>query len=195
MMAFEQFPYTNFHDLNLDWVLKEVKRVSRAVNTWSVEVLQAAKDYADEQVGAERERANQANLELKQQVETAIRDFQNVVNNTLNGFQQQLAQQDQNIASNLAEAKNYTEIRIAANNEYLMEKISEGLVDVRVINIFTGQKVTIQSMFDYLAAFHLTGAISIAQIGNARRTVTTVVGYKATCAQMVTNGYQIFYPT
>lgn len=24
-MAFEQFPYSNFHDLNLDWVLKEVQ--------------------------------------------------------------------------------------------------------------------------------------------------------------------------
>ena len=24
-MAFEQFPYTNFHDINLDWLLKTVK--------------------------------------------------------------------------------------------------------------------------------------------------------------------------
>ena len=24
-MAFEQFPYTNLHDLNLDWLLKTVK--------------------------------------------------------------------------------------------------------------------------------------------------------------------------
>lgn len=194
-MAFEQFPYTNFHDLNLDWVLKEVKRISQAVDTWSVEVLNAAKQYTDEQIEAERERANQANLELKQQVETAIREFQNAVNGTLTGFQQQLAQQDDQIAANLAEAIHYTETRIAANNIYLMDKISEGLVDVRVINVFTGEKVTIQAMFDYLAAFHLTGAISMAQIANANRTVNTVVGYKATCTQMVTNGYQIFYPT
>lgn len=194
-MAFEQFPYTNFHDLNLDWILTEVKRVSQAVDTWSVEVLQAAKEYTDEQVGAERERANQANLELKQQVETAIREFQNVVNGTLAGFQQQIAQQNAQIAANLAEANLYTETRIAANNVYLMDKISEGLVDVRVVNVFTGEKVTIQAMFDYLAAFHLTGAISIAQIGNAQRTVNTVVGYNATCTQMVTNGYKIFYPT
>lgn len=25
-MAFEQFPYSNFHDLNLDWIIREVKR-------------------------------------------------------------------------------------------------------------------------------------------------------------------------
>ena len=49
-MAFEQFPYTNFHDLNLDWVLKEVKRVSEAVDKWSTEVLDAAKAYTDEKI-------------------------------------------------------------------------------------------------------------------------------------------------
>lgn len=74
-MAFEQFPYTNFHDLNLDWVLKEVKRVSEAVDKWSTEVLDAAKAYTDVKIAAEAERSNQANMELKQSVETAIRDF------------------------------------------------------------------------------------------------------------------------
>lgn len=27
-MAFEQFPYSNFHDLNLDWILKEIKNAT-----------------------------------------------------------------------------------------------------------------------------------------------------------------------
>ena len=119
-MAFEQFPYTNFHDLNLDWVLKEVKRVSEAVDKWSTEVLDAAKTYTDEKVAAEAERANQANLELKQTVETAIRDFQNVVNGTIAGFQEQLRQQDSEIEANLVAAIGYTNAQIAQNNEYLM---------------------------------------------------------------------------
>lgn len=193
-MAFEQFPYTNFHDLNLDWVLKEVKRVSEAVDKWSTEVLDAAKAYADALVSAEAERANQANLELKQSVETAIRDFQNVVNGTLTGFQEQLKQQDAEIDANLVAARGYTNAQIAQNNEFLMEEISKGLIDLKVLNLFTGKYVTVQEMFDYLSAFHLTGAISIAQVANAQRTVTTVVGYKATCTDIVKDGYKIFYP-
>lgn len=193
-MAFEQFPYTNFHDLNLDWVLKEVKRVSEAVDKWSTEVLDAAKAYTDEKIAAEAERSNQANLELKQTVETAIRDFQNVVNGALTGFQEQLKQQDAEIDANLVAARGYTNAQIAQNNEFLMEEISKGLIDLKVLNLFTGKYVTVQEMFDYLSAFHLTGAISVAQIGNAQRAVTTVVGYKATCADIVVNGYQIFYP-
>ena len=193
-MAFEQFPYTNFHDLNLDWVLKEVKRVSQAVDKWSTEVLDAAKAYTDEKIVAEAERANQANLELKQSVETAIRDFQNVVNGALSGFQEQLTQQDAEIEANLLAARGYTNAQIAQNNEFLMEEISKGLIDLKVLNLFTGKYVTVQEMFDYLSAFHLTGAISVAQIGNAQRTVNTVVGYNATCTDIVINGYHVFYP-
>lgn len=193
-MAFEQFPYTNFHDLNLDWVLKEVKRVSEAVDKWSTEVLDAAKAYTDEKIAAEEERANQANLELKQSVETAIRDFQNVVNGTIAGFQEQLTQQDAEIEANLVAARGYTNAQIAQNNEFLMEEISKGLIDLKVLNLFTGKYVTVQEMFDYLSAFHLTGAISVAQIGNAQRTVNTVVGYNATCTDIVINGYHVFYP-
>lgn len=193
-MAFEQFPYTNFHDLNLDWVLKEVKRVSEAVDKWSTEVLDAAKAYADALVSAEAERANQANLELKQSVETAIRDFQNVVNGTLTGFQEQLKHQDAEIDANLVAARGYTNAQIAQNNVFLMEEISKGLIDLKVLNLFTGKYVTVQEMFDYLSAFHLTGAISIAQVANAQRTVNTVVGYKATCTDIVKDGYKIFYP-
>ena len=193
-MAFEQFPYTNFHELNLDWVLNEVKRVSEAVDKWSDEVLAAAKTYTDTKVAAEAERSNQANLELKQSVETAIRDFQNVVNGTLSGFQEQLRQQDLEIDANLVAARGYTNAQIAQNNEFLMEEISKGLIDLKVLNLFTGTYMSVQEMFDYLAAFHLTGAISVAQIGNAQRTVTTVVGYNATCTNIVINGYQIFNP-
>ena len=138
-MAFEQFPYTNFHDLNLDWVLKEVKRVSEAVDKWSTEVLDAAKAYTDEKVAAEAERSNQANLELKQTVETAIRDFQNVVNGALTGFQEQLKQQDAEIDANLVAARGYTNAQIAQNNEFLMEEISKGLIDLKVLNLFTGK--------------------------------------------------------
>ena len=193
-MAFEQFPYTNFHALNLDWVPKADKRVSEAMDKWSTEVLDAAKAYTDEKIAAEAERANQANLELKQTVETAIRDFQNVVNGALTGFQEQLKQQDAEIDANLVAARGYTNAQIAQNNEFLMEEISKGLIDLKVLNLFTGKYVTVQEMFDYLSAFHMTGAISVAQIGNAQRTVNTVVGYNATCTDIVINGYHIFYP-
>ena len=32
MPVFENFPYTNFHDLNLDWILNKVKDLDEKVN-------------------------------------------------------------------------------------------------------------------------------------------------------------------
>ena len=34
MGVFEQFPYSNYHDLNLDWILTEIKRLSETVGTY-----------------------------------------------------------------------------------------------------------------------------------------------------------------
>lgn len=30
-MAFEQFPYTNLHDLNLDWLLKKIEELEKRI--------------------------------------------------------------------------------------------------------------------------------------------------------------------
>ena len=30
-MAFEQFPYTNLHDLNLDWMLKKLEELEKRI--------------------------------------------------------------------------------------------------------------------------------------------------------------------
>ena len=38
MAIFENFPYSNFHEINLDWIIKEVKRVSTKVDTVTVDV-------------------------------------------------------------------------------------------------------------------------------------------------------------
>lgn len=40
MGLFEQFPYTNFHDLNLDFILKEIEKLIeevKALDVWSEE--------------------------------------------------------------------------------------------------------------------------------------------------------------
>lgn len=50
-MAFEQFPYSNFHDLNLDWILQKVKEAMQGYADLSTKVdgfevtLQGALDY------------------------------------------------------------------------------------------------------------------------------------------------------
>ena len=38
-MAYERFPYTDFHDLNLDWILGKVKELDGKINDSIAEVI------------------------------------------------------------------------------------------------------------------------------------------------------------
>ena len=48
-----------------------------------------------------------------------------------------------------------TDLKIEANNEYILDEVAKGVVNVRVINYFDGSLVTVQKMFDTLAELHL----------------------------------------
>ena len=50
MGLFEHFPYTNFHDLNLDWIIQALKDLDKKVDTIEERVTQAAKDYVDARI-------------------------------------------------------------------------------------------------------------------------------------------------
>ena len=51
MGLFEHFPYTNFHELNLDWIIQTVKELDEKVNSIEDRIYNKAKAYTDEQVG------------------------------------------------------------------------------------------------------------------------------------------------
>ena len=38
MGVFEKLPYTNFHELNLNWVLKKIKQIETSVNNLTAAV-------------------------------------------------------------------------------------------------------------------------------------------------------------
>lgn len=47
-MLFEQFPYTNFHELNLDWLLKRVKEMEKEFEDYKASVTDIIKENLSE---------------------------------------------------------------------------------------------------------------------------------------------------
>lgn len=45
MGLFEQFPYTNFHELNLDWILKNQKSVINELQNIDGHIAQIVNEY------------------------------------------------------------------------------------------------------------------------------------------------------
>ena len=88
MGLFEHWPYTNFHDLNLDWIIKKIKNVETA----------EANSQASAEASAESAAASQLSAEA------ALASQEAAYQSELNA-----AESEENAASSEANAKNYSD--------------------------------------------------------------------------------------
>lgn len=93
---------------------------------------------------------------------------------------------------NLGESlKDIMDLKIEENNEYIFNTIGSEIIGIKVLNYFTGEKVTIQEMFDYLAQLHATDGITVTELINKQKTVNALVALKFTYTQLAQNGKNI----
>lgn len=169
-------------------VNNKLSEVIETVNAFSDTVFNLCKEYTDSAIAAQYGEFQKQYNELVSEVD----QFQTVVNNTLKGFQDQFDDYKEKTTAEVISAKAYTDVSIQLNNEYILEQISQQVISVRVLNPFTGERVSIQDMIDYLSAFHMQDGIKVSTIGNRKNSVNQVVTYNASCSDIVVNGANIF---
>lgn len=208
-----KYPYTDFHELNLDWVISEINKVNSDLASLEERVLakaiEASKEYVDEEVEQIRNeflRLENEVIGLKAYVDTAIEN-QNIV------FEQKIATLQNNydqfvvtvqaqvtllnnrvdelreeINNDIIGVNARTDLLIQQNNEYILEEVAKGIVNATVINYFTGNRITVQEMFDYLASLHADNAISYNELANKNKTYTEYGDLNITYTQLALNG-------
>ena len=87
----------------------------------------------------------------------------------------------------------YTDLAINSNNEYILKQIESQLIGIKVINFFTGQKVTIQQMFDTLAQYHLEDPMTYNQYAGKEVTYTQLAALSITYSQLINNGNNLVH--
>lgn len=93
---------------------------------------------------------------------------------------------------NLGEGlKDIMDLKISENNEYIFESIASEIIGIKVLNYFTGEKVTVQEMFDYLAQLHATDGITVTELITRQKTVDELIALKFTYTQLAQNGKNI----
>lgn len=190
-----EYPYTDFHEMNLDWILSKIKEFQVRLDDISITILDDAKAYTDEQItlrlaGVEAEFA-QFKLEVQTYLaglDDRFNDLVNYVNGKIEEFELQIPAIYDSIQSAYENANAYTNRAIEDNNDYLLQEIINGIGGIKVINYFTGEMVTIQQMFDYLAALHTTSGIDVDTLVARGKTVNEIVALNATVTDIVTNG-------
>ena len=93
---------------------------------------------------------------------------------------------------NLGESlKDIMDMKIEENNEYIFESIASEIIGIKVMNYFTGEKVTVQEMFDYLAQLHAADGITVTELITRQKTVNELIALKFTYTQLAQNGKNI----
>lgn len=201
MGLFEQFPYANFHELNLDWILKKIKELDEKVDSIEDRILKEANAYTDQQVGLLRRDFAQLEAEFtafKSDInaqfaaytakqDKAFADYQKLVNAQIDLLEQEIRDARAELKTMLQQANAYTDASIAMLLLQLPDIITKNIKNAKVYNLLTGKYVTIQAMFDFLCSFHAPGALTCTGVFERNNTCTEIQQYNKTCQEFITD--------
>lgn len=205
MGLFEQFPYANLHELNLDWILKKIKDLDDKVDNIEVRILTEANTYTDKKIAELRRdfsvleadftafkseiNAQFATYTAKQ--DKAFAEYQKLINAQIAILEQEIRDAKEELTTLVQQANGYTDASIAMLEMRLPDMISENIKNAKVYNLLTGAYVTIQAMFDFLCSFHAPDAIKCGDAYARNNTNAQILAYNETCQAFLTNSKNI----
>lgn len=201
MGLFEQFPYANFHELNLDWILKKIKELDEKVDSIEDRILKEANAYTDQQIGLLRRDFAQLEAEFtafKSDInaqfaaytakqDKAFADYQKLINAQINLLEQEIRDAKAELQTLLKQANAYTDASMEMLLLQLPDIITKNIKNAKVYNLLTGKYVTIQQMFDFLCLFHAPGSLTNTGIFSRNNTCTEIFQYGKTCNEFITD--------
>ena len=194
MGYFDGLPYTNFHELNLDWLLKEVKALGARIDGLKDDILTEANRYTDQKISsikndfeALQAEFNRIVADLDEQYDTFI----DVVEAQFEFMREEIRSFEAKMAAQETRINERTDIAIQQAIDALSEKIPEEFEQLTVNIFFTGQLVSIQDMFDYLASLHVQNGLTYDEVIAKRKTYAQMAAYNATYQQITINSASI----
>lgn len=193
------FPYTDFHELNLDWILNKIKEFQERIDSFEDTVLKKANDYTDNEIIKLSQKISAEFVSFKKEIidkianiDSKYEQFVNYVNNRITLMENELVKMNDYIQTILKQANEYTQQAIINNNAYIISETTKALSTVKVINYFTGERVSIQEMFDYLCQFHLENAINYTVMASIEKTYTEFNNLNMTYTNLALNGGTLY---
>ena len=183
-----EYPYTDPNRYNDDWLLNKMKELEGRLDGIIEETLALTKTYVDnrlETYQSQIESIRQDIAELSQRTDTLSA---HVAAEVLR-LEAKILDAEREAESLFIIANNRTDLQIERNNEYIFREIEDNiLANVTVINYFTGEHMSVQDMFNYLASLHLQNAITYNGLRDKNLTYTELISKSITYTELVKNG-------
>ena len=183
-----EYPYTDPNRYNADWLLNKMKELEGRLDGIVEETLKLTKEYVDDRLAGYQEQISEIRQEINtlsdRDDELSAEMIRQVIR--LEGL---ISDAERKAESLFIIANNRTDLQIERNNEYIFREIEDNILgNITVINYFTGENVTVQAMFDYLASLHLQNAITYNGLRDKNLTYTELVAKSITYTELVKNG-------
>lgn len=170
---------------------KKLEEVIAEVNEIDQEAIQQALDDMRAEIAKFETQIQKQYNELDGKYQALYEELNNSILELADTTAASLEELDTKIY-NLGESlKDIMDLKIEENNEYIFESIASEIIGIKVLNYFTGEKVTVQEMFDYLAQLHAAYGITVTELITRQKTVNELIALKFTYTQLAQNGKNI----
>lgn len=143
-MLFEHMPYTNFHDINLEWLLKSMRDLQNYVKT-EIASINNRLTAAEAKITKEIADRKAADAELQTQIKNNYTNLNTKITNLTNKHNEDIFKLRGEIASSYIDSAEYTDAEIAK-----VIAMIKTLPSSPVFNYFRQKMCTIQHTFqDY----------------------------------------------
>ena len=183
-----EYPYTDPNRYNADWLINKMKELEGRLDGILEEALKLTKEYVDTRLSEYQAQIAQIRKEI-QAVSDRTDELSAEMVQQVMRLEGLISDAERQAESLFIIANNRTDLQIERNNEYIFHEIEDNiLANITVINYFTGENVTVQDMFDYLASLHLENAITYNGLRDKNLTYTELINKRITYTELVKNG-------
>ena len=183
-----EYPYTDPNRYNADWLLNKMKELEGRLDGIVEETLALTKTYVDNRLKTYQSQIDSIRLKIAEVSERTNTLSAHVADEVLR-LEAKILDAEREAQSLFIIANDRTDLQIKRNNEYIFREIEDNiLTNITVINYFTGERLTVQDMFNYLASLHLQNAITYDGLRDKNLTYTELVAKSITYTELVKNG-------
>ena len=183
-----EYPYTDPNRYNDDWLINKMKELEGRLDGIVEETLALTKTYVDNRLATYQSQIDSIRREIADLSQRTDTLTAHVADEVLR-LESKILEAEREAQSLFIIANNRTDLMIERNNEYIFREIEDNiLANVTVINYFTGERMSVQDMFNYLASLHLQNAITYNGLRDKNLTYTELAAKSITYTELVKNG-------